>query len=112
MVTWTAEGVNDHRIGYRPATTPGNTTPHNTQIAGWMNDFRALVALYEKDRWQGLNDGTESRSFVPQRMRLVKHFFDLYDSACRANDEAATAIMASRLERLAFDRRSRWGGLF
>lgn len=77
----------------------------------WMTDFRALVGIYEKQRWQGLNDGTESRKFVPIRMRLVKHFFDLYDSACLANDEASTAIMKSRLERLAFDPRSRWGAL-
>ena len=80
-------------------------------VPDWMSRFRALVGVYEEVRWQGLKDGTESRNFVPIRMRLVKHFFDLYDSAVLANDAAATAIMESRLERLANDPSSRWGGL-
>lgn len=113
MLVCAAEGVGDERTRHdQSAATSANPANSDVPMNDWMADFRALISSYEKERWQGLNDGTESRNFVPQRMRLVKHFFDLYDSACLAKDEASTAIMELRLERLAFDPSSRWGGLF
>ncbi|RYF61158.1 MAG: hypothetical protein EOO27_03110 [Comamonadaceae bacterium] len=97
------------RKNFRPATT-ARTAAFSEPPRDWLADFRALVATYEKERWQGLIDDAESRKFVPVRMRLVKHYFDLYDSARLANDGRSIAIMESRLERMAFNH-PRWGAL-
>ncbi|MGI4779102.1 MAG: hypothetical protein ACRYGA_13475 [Janthinobacterium lividum] len=102
-------------VGRHSATLKKNSpTAGNPAVSeaptGWLSDFRDLISTYEKVRWQGLNDGTESRKFVPRRMRLAKHYFDLFDNARLANDEASAAIMKSRLERMAFNH-PRWGAL-
>lgn len=95
---------------HKPVTSKNAAEPthHPARSDDWMVHLRALVHAYEEERWHRLNDGTESRNFVPVRMRLVKHYFDLYDSARLANDEASAAIMKSRLERMAFNH-PRWG---
>lgn len=92
------------------APTADTSAVSDSPPAGWLSDFRALISTCEKVQWQGLNDGTESRQFVPRSKRLAKHYFDLYDSARRANDEASAALMKSRLECMAF-KHPRWGAL-
>lgn len=90
---------------------PVNGRAIDAQECGWLSDLRALIGIFEAERWQGLNDGSESRQFVPVGKRLAKHFLDLYDGTVRTNNAAAIALVKSRLERLAVDRTSRRGGL-
>lgn len=76
----------------------------------WLSQFRAVIQFNEKVHWQSLKDGTQSRKFVPLRVRLAKHYFDLLDSARRDNHETSIALMEAKLKRMAFNH-PRWGAL-
>lgn len=89
----------------RPAEpdTPVKLSPE------WLAEVRALIATHEAGPWQGLDDGTKSRAFVPRRMRLAKHFLNAYDSAVKAGDAPVIHNTGRQLQRLLSPAHPRWG---
>ena len=77
----------------------------------WLSEVRALLATHEAGPWQGLDDGTKSRTFVPRRMRLAKHFLNAYDRAVALGDAPLVNNTGRQLQRLLSPRHPRWGAV-